>query len=94
VDWFKHMTRKITVGKRTQVAIRDNGVCKICGKKADYSKFHSGYLSHYEIKFLFGDRYDIPFDIDHVKPFSYGGNSQIDNLRLACQFCNRSRGNG
>lgn len=31
--------------------------------------------------------------LDHVKPKSLGGSNSLENLRLACLSCNRSRGN-
>jgi 5-methylcytosine-specific restriction endonuclease McrA len=32
--------------------------------------------------------------LDHVRPLSKGGRSQLDNLHLAHQDCNRRRGDG
>jgi len=31
--------------------------------------------------------------LDHLKPKSRGGSNSLENLRLACLPCNRSRGN-
>lgn len=33
-----------------------------------------------------------PFDIDHVRPRSRGGTNAPNNLVVACQACNRSKG--
>jgi hypothetical protein len=38
-----------------------------------------------------GAMQDIEFD--HMVPFSKGGATSVDNLRLLCRPCNRSRGN-
>jgi len=39
-----------------------------------------------------GDK-DGPFHADHVYPFSKGGETSIDNLVTACEFCNHSKHN-
>ena len=31
--------------------------------------------------------------VDHIIPLSRGGTNAMDNLRLACRTCNRSKGN-
>lgn len=33
-----------------------------------------------------------PFEIDHIVPWSRGGTHDRSNLTLACQWCNRSKG--
>lgn len=32
--------------------------------------------------------------LEHVVPRSLGGTNALDNLKLACESCNRARGNG
>ncbi len=32
-------------------------------------------------------------NLEHLKPKSLGGSNSLENLRLACVLCNRSRGN-
>ncbi len=34
---------------------------------------------------------DLEIQIDHVHPFSRGGGDEIDNLRIACGWCNRHK---
>ena len=72
--------------------MRDRGVCQLCGKRADYSKWKDGYWHFYEIKIIHRDEYHICFDIDHIAPICQGGKTHKDNLRLLCQKCNRSKG--
>lgn len=38
-----------------------------------------------------GDQHG-PFDLDHRMPWSRGGQNTVDNLAVACQRCNRSKG--
>ena len=33
------------------------------------------------------------YQLDHIQPQSFGGNSSDENLRLACSACNTSKGN-
>lgn len=35
---------------------------------------------------------DGPFHLDHITPFSKGGENTADNLTVSCQFCNISKG--
>jgi hypothetical protein len=34
---------------------------------------------------------DLQIEVDHVNPFSLGGGDAVDNLRLACGWCNRHK---
>jgi len=33
------------------------------------------------------------YEVDHIKPVSYGGNDYVFNLACSCRTCNRSRSN-
>ena len=34
----------------------------------------------------------LPFEIDHIIPQKHGGPTELDNLALACCYCNRFKG--
>ncbi len=34
----------------------------------------------------------VSFEIDHIIPVFFGGSNEMDNLKLACRYCNRSKG--
>ncbi|MFI9366628.1 HNH endonuclease [Kitasatospora sp. NPDC053057] len=36
---------------------------------------------------------DLSITVDHVLPVSAGGTGDLDNLRLCCSWCNRSKSN-
>jgi len=64
--------------------MRDNMKCQICGVKTRF----------------FNSSFDCPVSkepksgsVDHIIPFSKGGNHNLENLRWACKTCNCSRGN-
>ncbi|MGD0778143.1 MAG: HNH endonuclease signature motif containing protein [Candidatus Solibacter sp.] len=33
------------------------------------------------------------FTIDHIKPYSKGGRTELDNADLMCRSCNAAKGN-
>ena len=33
-----------------------------------------------------------PFEVDHIVPRKHGGPTTVDNLALACTYCNRFKG--
>jgi len=35
----------------------------------------------------------LPLEIDHIVPFSLGGNDDISNFQILCRDCNRGKGN-
>lgn len=35
---------------------------------------------------------DVPFQIDHIVARKHGGRTELENLALACCFCNRYKG--
>lgn len=60
-------------------AIRDGlDKCPLCGTLLD----------------LHGTGDGAPIDVDHLIPYSLGGEDRADQCRVLCQHCNRSRGNG
>lgn len=59
---------------------RDNGVCKICGRRCNYED----YVMR-GIVFIAGDWYP---SIDHVIPLSQGGEHSWNNIQLAHRRCN------
>jgi 5-methylcytosine-specific restriction endonuclease McrA len=86
---------------RSYVAIRDNGICQICGKIGYLKNTYFGYMA-YEKNPAWGSSgmggsssiYPgyLSFEIDHIRPEFKGGNDSLENLRLVCKHCNRSKG--
>ncbi len=73
---------------KSQVVLRDKGICQICGTKGEIVDLG------WEIK-AYQDRghiYQCCFEIDHIIPESKGGKTELENLQLLCRHCNRSKG--
>lgn len=73
---------------KSQVVLRDKGICQICGKQGEIIDLG------WEVK-TYEDRnhsYRSTFEIDHIIPESRGGQATLDNLQLLCRHCNRSKG--
>ncbi len=93
--------KQIPLKIRSYIAIRDNGVCQICGKFGELKPVYFGYMAFEKTpawacrdKGATSGIYKnyISFEIDHIKPESTGGEAIIENLQLACRSCNRSKG--
>ena len=60
---------------------RDNGICKICGYKCDYTDYYIDENGTY----IAGNNYP---SIDHIKPISKGGCHTWENVQLVHRICN------
>jgi hypothetical protein len=48
--------------------------------RCEYCRLHQDYEPYYR------------FHVEHIVPRQHGGNSQLDNLALACHHCNHHKG--
>jgi hypothetical protein len=62
-------------------------------KRMVYEKCKNENGSYYCACCGFVSRLAARFQIDHIKPFSKGGKTDIDNLQLLCVQCNKHKGN-
>jgi hypothetical protein len=75
---YKHTTsRHISQRMRLKVLVRDKFTCKVC----KVSLINNPRLS------------DEDFEVDHVKPYSKGGETVMSNLQTLCKKHNRTKGN-
>ena len=66
-------------------------------------EYQQGELAGYEMREYLLEKWgrrcaycgaeDIPLQIEHIRPRSRGGSSRVGNLALACEPCNRAKGN-
>ena len=67
-----------TPNELRQIFQKSDGRCHLCGKVLVFAKYgHFGRLGEWEL--------------DHVKPWSEGGLTNLANLSPACISCNRSK---
>lgn len=94
------MKKPIPLKLRSYIAVRDNGMCQICGKIGTLKITYFGYMAFerlpaWKSKEGTGGNRIYPgwmsFEIDHVKKEKDGGEASPENLRLSCRYCNRSR---
>jgi len=84
--------------KRWSVIERDRFTCQHCGKIGEFIYRYDKPTVIENPRGIEFERYYyngldvISFEIDHIKPLSLGGDSNIDNLQLLCKHCNRSKG--
>ena len=58
--------RNFDDAQRQVIFRRDNGICKVCGKKCEWNEWEA----------------------DHIKPWSKGGQTEIENGQVLCPTCN------
>ena len=88
MKWFQQKRKKIPFKIYLEIAKRDDLICKICGLRGKFKIFT---LEGNKIRmgvFFKNKR----FEIDHIIPVSRGGKDELENLRLSCIRCNRSKG--
>src|SRR2546428_3502994 len=66
-------------------------------------EYQQGTLFGYEVKEYLLERdgrqcadckaQDVPLEVEHIVPKSRGGSNRVSNLTLACEDCNRKKGN-
>lgn len=81
-----------------EVIKRDKCTCQFCGKVGTFViRFDKPAVVEEKngIKLTPGgdhrEKSLIKFELHHVKPVYFGGDSSADNLKLSCRACNRSR---
>lgn len=63
-----------------KLILRDNGICKICGKPVDLSDINRNTVGNYYPS------------VDHIIPMSKGGGHVWENVQLAHRICNSRKG--
>ena len=95
------MKKQIPLKIKSAIAIRDNGICQICGKIGILKQTYFGYMSFEKAPAWTSKGSGkmsgiypglISFEIDHQLPESKGGDLNPDNLQLVCRGCNRTKG--
>ncbi len=66
-------------------------------------EYQQGELAGYEVREYLLEKWgrrcaycraeNVPLQIEHIRPRSRGGSSRVSNLALACEPCNRAKGN-
>lgn len=93
------MKRKSTPNSTIlQVIQRDNCTCQFCGKVGTFVIRHAKPAVVENLDGISltvgGDHREHSlrkFELHHVKPVCFGGDSTAENLKLSCRACNRSR---
>lgn len=74
--------RKYISGKlRKLIWEKHKSICQICGCKTRLFRNSGTFFSDSK-----------PCAIDHIKPFSKGGECTEDNFQLLCETCNSQKG--
>lgn len=73
---------------KSQVVLRDKGICQICGLKGRVVDLGWEIKTYQDL----GNYHRCTFEIDHIIPESKGGKAILENLQLLCRHCNRSKG--
>ena len=92
--------KKIPIKTQMAVIARDEHKCQYCGKEARWTIANRGVVTRlFEKEPIYplrrfswsGNEDPVPFEIDHVIPIREGGTNNIENLKLSCRYCNRSK---
>jgi len=62
------------------------------GTLAGYT-IREALLEHWGRECAYCQKKDVPLQIEHIKPKSFGGSNRFNNLTLACPECNQAKGN-
>ncbi len=62
------------------------------GTLAGYT-LREALLEHWGRKCIYCGIENVPLQIDHIKPKSQNGSNRFNNLTIACESCNRAKGN-
>src|SRR5690625_3133349 len=87
--------RRKRLSKKNRVAVieRDGRTCKVCGKQnlVLYQEILD-FVKENGLEELPKDMMDREAEIDHIIPFSEGGECNLDNFQILCRSCNNSKG--
>lgn len=73
--------------KRQIIFARDSYTCKYCHSTATKLRVNRGV----GLEVTPMDYKGRPFEIDHITPYSKGGNNKLNNLVCACPDCNNKK---
>ena len=88
-----------SLSKALKLAVikKDNLTCQRCGKKGIFTNHYGPRVIEEKRKRIYdydGNYHEkeISLEFDHVIPRDKGGKTELKNLQLLCQGCNRSKG--
>lgn len=73
--------RELKATERRRIFERDGQMCQYCGEAVSWGRPFGWPLQG-----------DSPAHVDHIVPRSRGGQNDDENLALACERCNESKG--
>jgi hypothetical protein len=79
-EWY--LKRFVPMAMKEKILIRDKFKCQICGKNLSCGITDAKKL----LKMSTGI-----FHFDHIVPHNQGGRATMENLRLTCERCNKTR---
>ncbi len=100
--WLNRLTRFCPVTHLTLESVRFDTQLM---QNPDISgvEYQQGELQGYEVREYLLDKWDrkctycgainVPLEVEHIVPKSRGGSNRVSNLTLACNDCNRDKGN-
>ncbi|MFC4373266.1 HNH endonuclease [Nocardia halotolerans] len=82
--------KKVPTAVRLAVYVRDDWTCQYCHRRIDPTTPKQERGAHAPAVHVKG--YGLMWlELDHIGPYSGGGEHTVDNLRAACSPCNRSK---
>jgi 5-methylcytosine-specific restriction endonuclease McrA len=102
VSWVKRVRRWTPVAAISQELVRFD-TQKLQNSEISGVEYQRGTLFGYEVREYLLEKWErtcgycgarsVPLEIEHIRPKSQGGSDRISNLTLACNRCNKRKGN-
>ncbi|MBV8229478.1 MAG: HNH endonuclease, partial [Planctomycetaceae bacterium] len=102
LTWVGRLRRSVPVAALSQELVKFD-LQKLVDPEVSGIEYQQGTLAGYETREYLLEKWhrtcaycgkkDVPLQVEHIVPRSKGGSHRVSNLTLACERCNRRKGN-
>ena len=102
MTWIKRLIKLCPIGSIATELVKFD--ChKMQNPEISGTEYQQGTLYQYEVREYLLEKWnrtcaycgakDVPLEVEHIVPRSFGGSSRVSNLTIACVPCNRAKSN-
>ena len=100
--WVKRLIKYCSIDSVAQELVRFDAQ-KLQDPEISGTEYQQGTLYQYEVREYLLEKFNrtcaycgaknVPLEVEHIKPKSFGGSNRVSNLAIACVPCNQAKSN-
>ncbi|MDJ0692501.1 MAG: RNA-guided endonuclease IscB [Xenococcaceae cyanobacterium MO_188.B32] len=102
MTWVKRLIKYCSIDSVAQELVRFDAQ-KLQDPEISGTEYQQGTLYQYEVREYLLEKFNrtcaycgaknVPLEVEHIKPKSFGGSNRVSNLAIACVPCNQAKSN-